>query len=399
MKKSCLGFLLGIFLLMSLTPGWAGTPGTQKWRTFTDNWTTGAAALGPDGAIYFGVSDGFFALYPDGNQKFFYNIHKWMGTPAIAADGTIYAGSDDNNLHAIDPQGQKKWTFTVGCNCNDPTIGPDGTIYEVGAASYTSGTETLYALRPDGSLKWSYAGIFDVCAVGRDGTLYTRGNGFTPALTGICALTPAGHLKWNRDACSVALGNDGTIYATAYTAFRALRPDGSTKWETHPFPTGPGADSPTGWGGLVIGPDGSFYFTTVNNAQQTKVYALDATGQKKWEFALGTGYPPPLAVGADGTIYAVNGTDAKLYAIRPDGTSAWPAPFQGGTGMWGSTAPLIGPDGTIYVGLNDLYFYAVYSSSPGLAKSPWPMYHRDVRHTACALLAGLSGLIALLLGE
>ena len=397
MKKSCLGFLLGIFLLMSLTPGWAGTPGTQKWKTFTDNWTTGAAALGPDGAIYFGVMDGFFALYPDGNQKFFYNIHKWMGTPAIAADGTIYAGSDDNNLHAIDPQGQKKWTFKVGYNCNAPTIGPDGTIYEVGAASSVSGTETLYALRPDGKLKWSYAGIFDVYAVGRDGTLYTRGNGSTPALSGICALTPDGHLKWTRDAGQVALGNDGTIYVAGYNAFRALKPDGSTKWETKPFPA-------TEWpaGAPVIGPDGSFYFPAYNAAQQAKIYALDASGQKKWEFPTGTGNTAVVgtpAVGADGLIYAMN-VAGELYAVNSDGTPAWPAPFQVGNGGHWVSPPLIGPDGAIYVGLaGDNYFYAVYSSSLGLAKSPWPMYHRDVRHTACALQAGLSGLIALLLGE
>ena len=45
------------------------------------------------------------------------------------------------------------------------------------------------------------------------------------------------------------------------------------------------------------------------------------------------------------------------------------------------SSPAIGADGTIYVGSEDGKLYAIYSSSPGLANSPWPMFHHDLKHT------------------
>ena len=35
-------------------------------------------------------------------------------SPAIGADGTIYVGSDDGKLYAINPDGTQKWAFTTG---------------------------------------------------------------------------------------------------------------------------------------------------------------------------------------------------------------------------------------------------------------------------------------------
>lgn len=71
-----------------------------------------------------------------------------------------------------------------------------------------------------------------------------------------------------------------------------------------------------------------------------------------WTFPLARepGFP---VTGADGTIYLPVGTnqdgDGFLYAIDPDGTQKWSLPLPGGPA---STAPAIGPDGTIYVHMN-----------------------------------------------
>jgi len=40
----------------------------------------------------------------------------------------------------------------------------------------------------------------------------------------------------------------------------------------------------------------------------------------------------------------------------------------------------IGEDGMIYVGSRDHYLYAIKRSSGGLADTPWPMFHHNVRH-------------------
>ena len=50
-------------------------------------------------------------------------------TPQIGTDGTIYLGSNDNNLHAVMPNGKEKWKFKTGGDVSSPTIELDGTIY------------------------------------------------------------------------------------------------------------------------------------------------------------------------------------------------------------------------------------------------------------------------------
>ena len=79
----------------------------------------------------------------------------------------------------------------------------------------------------------------------------------------------------------------------------------------------------------------------------TTLYALKPDGSQLWVSqlpALGptSGYSP--AVDDDGTIYfAVN--QGPLYAIEPDGTQKWAFSGHGCV----ASAPVVGPDGTIYV--------------------------------------------------
>ena len=61
------------------------------------------AAIGSDGTIYFGSEDKkLYALNPDGTKKWEFvtggGVHS---TPALASDGAIYFGSLDNKVYAI----------------------------------------------------------------------------------------------------------------------------------------------------------------------------------------------------------------------------------------------------------------------------------------------------------
>ncbi len=51
-------------------------------------------------------------------------------SPAIGSDGTIYIGSHDGYVYAINPDGTLKWKFQTGgpIDCS-PAINWDGTIY------------------------------------------------------------------------------------------------------------------------------------------------------------------------------------------------------------------------------------------------------------------------------
>ena len=69
--------------------------------------------------------------------------------------GTIYIGSEDSNLYAINPNGTLKWKFPTGDHIYaSAALGnTDGKTSSVYLASADG---TLYALNTDGTLKWKY---------------------------------------------------------------------------------------------------------------------------------------------------------------------------------------------------------------------------------------------------
>jgi outer membrane protein assembly factor BamB len=62
-------------------------------------------------------------------------------SPSIGSDGTIYVGSHDRNIYAINSNGTLKWSYTTGnIVFSSPSIGSDGTIY------FGSGDRNIYAI-------------------------------------------------------------------------------------------------------------------------------------------------------------------------------------------------------------------------------------------------------------
>ena len=153
-----------------------------------------------------------------------------FSSPAISSDGTVYAGSNDNKLHAFNSDGSTKWTFTTG-NWVDstPAIGSDGTVY---AGSWDN---KLYALDPtNGSKLWDFntsSSITASPAIGSNGNLYFGSKDYF-----FYALDSSGNKLWEYFAgqpvsSSAALGQDGTIYfGDENGTFHAVNPDGSEKW-------------------------------------------------------------------------------------------------------------------------------------------------------------------------
>jgi glucose dehydrogenase len=122
----------------------------------------------------------------------------------------------------------------------------------------------------------------------------------------------------------------------------------------------------------AIGADGTIYVGSIDHY----LYAINLDKTLKWRYKTGDLVDSSPTIGKDGTIYA-GSSDYYLYAINPyDGNLKWKYE----TGGWVDSSPAIGADGTIYVGSEDGYLYAINSSSNGLADSPWPMFHHDIRH-------------------
>jgi hypothetical protein len=132
--------------------------GNLNWVYFFNDWGVIAAhaspAIGPDGTIYTNTDFALYAFNADGTMKWKkQDFGPSQGSsPALGSDGTIYIGDYQGNLRAINPDGSDKWTFVTDeyqpFTSPVATIGSDGTIY--------IGTEQIYAVNPDGTLKWKY---------------------------------------------------------------------------------------------------------------------------------------------------------------------------------------------------------------------------------------------------
>jgi len=320
----------------------------QKWKFTAGGSVQSSPAIGSDGTLYVGSDDGnLYAVNPDGTQKWQFALAVTArSSPAIASDGTIYVGSTDNNLYAINPDGSEKWRFaTGGFIYGSAAIGSDGTVY---IGSYDN---NLYAVNPDGTEKWRFAtgnGIHSSPAIGSDGIIYV--GSFDKNLY---AINPDGTQEWlfttgGEIGSSPAIGADGTVYIGSNdNNLYAINPDGSQKWL---FPTGGFVQSSP-----AIGSDGTIYVGSLDN----KLYAVNPDGSQKWQFTTGGVVDSSPAVDSDGTIY-VGSNDNNLYAVNPDGTQKWL--FAAGGQV--DSSPAIGSDGTIYVGSNDNNLYAIESATP-----------------------------------
>jgi outer membrane protein assembly factor BamB len=96
-------------------------------------------------------------------------------SPSIALDGTVYVGSDDHILYALNPDGTSKWTwnFTTGV-ASQAAIGADGAIY-------VAIRNRLVSFLPAGAMRWDLtlgSEWLTAPSIGADGTVYVGGSKF-----------------------------------------------------------------------------------------------------------------------------------------------------------------------------------------------------------------------------
>lgn len=347
-------------------------PGTVKWTYKTAGDVCSSPAIGEDGTIYFGSLDGcLYALSPNGELKWRYGTTAQVySSPAIWEDGTIYFGSEDCYLYSLTQEGKLKWKFYTGLSgrvsgvISSPAVGDDGTIY-IGSQNWY-----FYAINPQGKLEWKFITGWQITsspAVGGDGTVY-----FGSGDNNLYALSPDGKLKWKFKTekwiySSPVIGKDGTIYFGSFDCyFYAVTPEGSQKWR---FKTAKYIKS-----SAVIGNQGTIYF----GSDDEHVYAISPEGIEQWRFRTEGKIRSSPVVGEDGTIYFGSG-DNNLYALSPEGKLKWRYKTEGCI----YSSPVVGSNGVIYFGSDDNCLYALQGDSKGLALTPWPMFHQDLRHLGC----------------
>jgi outer membrane protein assembly factor BamB/fibronectin type 3 domain-containing protein len=258
------------------------------------------------------------------------------------------AGYSDGFLLRINTSmqfGARKWKYEI--NTNDgfaifgiPTMGWDGTIYVAGGSN-------LYAITPDGELKWEFQSRPE------DGR-------FTPSLSGDfygLGSTPAVDTNGNIYLCSSPTNKKMSVYC--------ISADGSLVWVSDDLDGWPVYTSP------AISEDGTLYV----NGPNGPLYGLDINnGTVKYSFT-GTdiGNPPASpAIGTNGIVYSLfyHSSFGHTLCAVSNGVQVWTNLLTNNATYNGRSSPIIGTNGNIYVGAGK-HLYSVSANGATLHK--WPM--------------------------
>ena len=358
------GCWLGGFLLAGLAAyGDTPAPATNVWTLKLASEAISTPAVGTDGTLYLGDFRGhLYAISSEGKAQWRFQAGRQIkSSPAIGDDGTIYFGARDRQFYALTPAGKKKWQFgTGGWVDSSPAIAAEGTIY------FGSWDKTFYALNPDGSLKWKFdaGGVVDSSpAIGRDGTVY-----FGAHNRKFYALDATGKLRWSfptgaEITSSPAIGDDGSIYfsSTDGNLYR-LAADGAERW--HCRVGGGSASSP------VLAENGS---VVIAAGQKTLIISPAGVIVWSWE---SPGWIDETPAVAQGEVY-FSAPWRQIWARLPDGSRLW----EGAATNNLTSSPVTGPQGEVFFCCGD----CVQALQPPVAllpaKSSWPMFRANPRHT------------------
>ncbi len=321
--------------------------GTRKWRIPADDYITHSVSIGPDGTIYFLNGYGkLSAASVSGDIQWSYKATgTYLSIPTIGEDGTIYIGDGNHNLLALNADGSLRWTVALEDDIQSmPAVSADGSLILACTDRY------LYGFNPDGTQAWQvYSGMVDskppVAAA--DGTIYLNDSG------SIDAYAPDGTVKWSQwlngsgnDGMPVA-GPDSTVYVHSKGRLQAFSSSGEEVWKVAEE-----EDTNARFGTPAVLSDGSIMAGCIANGQYY-LYRISSNGTVQWKNSTTLYFGYPCSVGSDDTVYF--GVNGRLTAVSPQGYTKWTYLTGGAI----ESAPVLGPDGTLYFGSKDQRVYAL----------------------------------------
>ena len=355
---------------------------SMDWNATTGGVIFSSPAIATDGSIYIGSNDNMLhAFNADGTNKWTFETGNWVdSTPAVGPDGTIYVGSWDNKVYAIDSDnGNKIWEYeTNSYVIASPALGADGKVY-VGSKD-----SIFYAFESNGSVAWEYfAGqpITSSAALGQDGTIYFGDENGT-----LHAVNPDGSGKWTFTVDTVtdtnksilsspALDLSGFIYfGSGNGNCYSIIDNGESATLNWSFPAFDRVDASP-----VLGINDEVFFVSRDGYLRS---LSTLTGNLNWDAFVGDVFYSSPVVDENGRTYVIGytgGGENHLFAFDSDGTKAWDtnqtdSPFQIG-GLVDSSLAL-STDGKLYYGCFDNRLYCL-DVGVGPASSDWPMFQRS----------------------
>jgi len=257
-----------------------------------------------------------------------------ISSPAIA-NGTVYVGSSDHNLYALDAaSGALRWKFATGGRVTSSPAVAAGRVY------FASFDSNLYALdAASGALVWTFTTAGERRFSGRHlhgaepaaevvpdpfdvflsspvvvaGLVYFgSGDGNVYALDAI-----SGKLRWKFHTDNVIHASPavagGTLYVGSWDSyFYALdAASGRQRWR---FKTGedPKINNQVGIQSSAVVADDIVYF----GCRDSHLYALDAaSGAQRWAFSTGDSWVISSPAVRDGTVYFATSDSGLVQAL------------------------------------------------------------------------------------
>jgi outer membrane protein assembly factor BamB len=251
------------------------------------------------------------------------------------------------------PDGRIRWRFRADANMlrARPAVGPDGTVY------FTSLYGHMYAVAADGGLRWIRRAYGNTApSVDANGIIYVGGGG------GVQALRPDGSTLWQTQLAGTMMagpdvGPDGNIYGAtggysgAETGAFVLSPTGNLLFS---YPGLNFRASPAAWN-VSFGGNGKWYVTSGMGWPTVGfigMLSFDLGGGFNWmENGLGQ-----TAAGASGNVYVNNPQGNAITSYDSNGSARWHVTLNALPG--GSpNPPTLGPDETMYVPTSAAWYF------------------------------------------
>lgn len=306
--------------------------GNLRWTFSTRGPVYGSAVITGNRVLFGSLDSNLYCLDTLGRLLWSFNTgDEIYSGPALGLDGTAYVATDSGYLIAVDARGRRRWRVTVGAEIpSSPSVGHDGRIY--------ISADSVYCFNPRGRRLWAFG---------------------TPEESGGFFASPVPDMKGN---VYIGSADDGFLYS--------IGPDGRLRWRA-PVPDGDEIHSEVVFGfgdTLFFGTDGDYLCRLAPGRTVEVIYeAFDVIAV-------------PPAISDSGVLYFLP-DDGTLLAVRSGGRLVWKQELASGDKeLYYTSAPTIGPDGTVYVGSWDGGLYAFRGDATS-ARTGWPEFRRDAQRT------------------